>query len=81
MIRIIGITRDLYKRLDLLFGRIYQVYNWCSIEYIEEDTRLYTITLSREMRFTVLADKARISYTDKGGLEFSTNEFIEIVIA
>lgn len=80
MIRIVGITRDLYKRLDLLFGRIYRVYNWCRVEYIEEDTRLYTITLSREMRFTVLADRARISYDDNG-LEFGTNEFIEIVIA
>lgn len=80
MIRIVGMTRDLYKRLDLLFGRIYHVYDWCSIEYIEADTRLYTIKLSREMRFTVLDDRARITYAAKG-MEFSTNEFIEVVIA
>ena len=80
MIRILGITYDLYKRLDLLFGKVYRVYNWCRVEYVEEDTGLYTIKLAREIRVTVLANKAQISYADKGGLEFDTNEFVEIVI-
>lgn len=83
MIRINGITRDLYRRLDLLFGRVHRLYSWCSVEYIEEDTGLYTITLNScyGFKFSVMNSKASITYKDKGGLEFGTNEFIEVVIA